>query len=321
LTGWLGTLFLFLRSLIEFVLILAVYGPRVTRRDIQLTRDIYHGLLTGLYMICMYSMAWVVSQPYDASGPDALAVEGALRKHILEKLDSETKPPDHDADSLGIETRTGRREARRFDLILKDITGSLPELLKDLVKDRTSVNAETERRARKYIKSLESDFGQLDPKVIAREERDRNLNRSNAASRVSLQSESTRLGRPSLSNLSRSAIGLVPGSGNTDARPPMPNPQRSNPHQRFGSFRQEIQDPTVDPQRHGISSHWHRVGDYNSPEASAIPSHFGASRTNSIAATYNGGSSRQGQTEDVNPFRRQARRNGGSGGSNLNEMP
>ncbi|ETS74569.1 hypothetical protein PFICI_13053 [Pestalotiopsis fici W106-1] len=320
-TGWLGTLFLCVRSLIEFALILAVYWPQVTRRDVQLTRDIYHGLLTGLYMICMYSMAHVVSQPHDASGPDARAVEAALRKHILEKLDRETKHPDRDAESSGFETRHGRLEARRFDLVLKDVAQSLPELLQDLVKDRALVNAETERKARKYIRILENEFGQLDPKVMARQERDRNLSRSYAPSKASLQSESTRHGRHSLNNFSKSAIGLVQAPNNPDARPRIPKPQRTNHHQPFGTFRQEIQDPNLDPQHHGRSSHWHRVGDYNSPEASAIPSQFGASRTNSNAATYNGGTSRQGQTEGIPWSRRQSRRNGGSGGRNLNELP
>ncbi|KAF3020979.1 hypothetical protein E8E14_009423 [Neopestalotiopsis sp. 37M] len=50
LTGWLGTLFLCIRSFIEFVLILAVYGPRVTRRDIWLPTPRHADLFARKYI-------------------------------------------------------------------------------------------------------------------------------------------------------------------------------------------------------------------------------------------------------------------------------
>ncbi|KAK8001101.1 hypothetical protein PG991_013323 [Apiospora marii] len=208
LTAWLATLFIFLRSFIELILILMVYDPRVTRADLGLTRDIYYGLLTVLYLLLIYSMTKVISRPYDPSSPQARLIEGLLRRHVLEKLASETN--------------NGFDQAPRFDLILEHVGKDLRELFKqfDSQPHPPTSSEEKEGYANDYIRELGRQFGKLDPKAIAREvEAVNSRNQSRTASRTT-----NRSGPRSNERLRRSKRPSTSTMGSTksgDSRPPL----------------------------------------------------------------------------------------------------
>ena len=185
---------LFARSTSQFALALKAFGPKVTRQDTLLSRDISHGLLTALYLIAITFFAWSVSADFDKGGRDAGFVQSDIRKHILGKLQ--------------VDTRQGRQESPAFGDLLDDAANSLEYILNNGPLSTTSTANRDHKRAvaLEYIQNQRADFGEMDPK----EGKDYNTRNSRPTSRVSTLFKSTSAllsGRRTASNPKLSTLG------------------------------------------------------------------------------------------------------------------
>ncbi|KAI0125390.1 hypothetical protein BJ170DRAFT_501392 [Xylariales sp. AK1849] len=157
LTLWLPTIFLLLRSLMEFVLALLAYGPSVTRQDLSFIKDVYYGLLTCLYLSGMLGMAFKVTLSHDSGGRESRLVESAIRKYILDTLDKETEHR--------------QKASPKFESFLNNMLYNLQTIIQEPLFSLDPVLDETakQRYAVDYIEQLKKKFGHLDPKEISKQ--------------------------------------------------------------------------------------------------------------------------------------------------------
>jgi hypothetical protein len=143
---------IFLRSLVEFVFALMAYTPEFTRQNLRLPRDIAYGLLTCLYLVLMCAMARAAASPYESGSDNARHICSNIRKHILQRLESQTN--------------SARIESPPFDAILQELEENLDGALATggLATGSSGSEPVNRKAALRYISLLRDEFGNLDPK-------------------------------------------------------------------------------------------------------------------------------------------------------------
>ncbi|KAK0638698.1 hypothetical protein B0T16DRAFT_462455 [Cercophora newfieldiana] len=85
-----ATFIFFLRSLVEFALLLRILGPDATRGSLTLARDVSYGLLSCFYLLAISVYAPMISAPDDMGKADTQDVRANVRRYIDKKLNAET---------------------------------------------------------------------------------------------------------------------------------------------------------------------------------------------------------------------------------------
>lgn len=85
-----ATFLFFLRSLVEFGMLVRILGSDDTRATIQRARDVSYGLLTCFYLLAMCFYASMVASPDDKGKADTQDVRQNVRRYIEERISTET---------------------------------------------------------------------------------------------------------------------------------------------------------------------------------------------------------------------------------------
>ncbi|KAF7556184.1 hypothetical protein G7Z17_g1669 [Cylindrodendrum hubeiense] len=149
---FLATILLLARSIAQFALVAQAYGKKYTRQDRLLAKDISYGLLSTMYLLTMAFHAWSISTGFDKGSNDARLVQSDIRKHILTKLQTDTKH--------------GRQQSLPFEELLLNVSESLDAILSQRPQSSSStLNLDQKREvAMEYIRHLRDIYGELDPK-------------------------------------------------------------------------------------------------------------------------------------------------------------
>ncbi|KAF6797594.1 hypothetical protein CSOJ01_12912 [Colletotrichum sojae] len=147
-----GTVFLLVRSVVEIYTVVADGQPKTA-----LVRDISYGLITCLFLAMISALAWATSLGEDGIDVDETIriIEADIRKHIIEKLKDTTE----DAKS----------QSPPFVEVLQQINDSdkasiIDEAIQNMGSNRDKMNELATRLADQYLKELQREFGELDPK-------------------------------------------------------------------------------------------------------------------------------------------------------------
>jgi len=153
----LGIFFLWVRSMVEFGVVVRAYRSSETRVSLQLTTDVSYGLLTTLFLVSMCIMAYIAMRPEDEGGFDSRIVMERIRKLCIEKLEEDT--------------HGGADASPAFERVLETVEH---QIYAELAKDqpvmephgmrRVPENHPGRRAARQYIQHLKQEYGDMDPR-------------------------------------------------------------------------------------------------------------------------------------------------------------
>ncbi|KAI0146246.1 hypothetical protein GGR57DRAFT_516893 [Xylariaceae sp. FL1272] len=148
----LSALILLIRSMFELALTARAAGPDATRQSLMPVKDVGYGVITILYLGCMYITARVISSGFDRGGEQARLVESDVRLAVLKQLQQVTEG--------------GRRSSPPFLEIIDHVSNDLDTLLRDgpLSANVSLSIAHKQQAAASCFQKLRVQYGSLDPR-------------------------------------------------------------------------------------------------------------------------------------------------------------
>ncbi|KAK0617591.1 hypothetical protein B0T14DRAFT_569081 [Immersiella caudata] len=147
----LATLMLFLRSTVELGTAAKAYSPDHTRMSLLVTNDVAFGLLTMLYLSCMFWHAWRVTSDVDMGSEQPELVSAFIRFRIVEQLNHMCEPG-RESPAL--------RDA--LELLRMNLTAVVSD--ERLVAATRSLSEDDRRKfAEDCLRDVDTTYGKLDP--------------------------------------------------------------------------------------------------------------------------------------------------------------
>ncbi|GAB1320804.1 hypothetical protein MFIFM68171_11014 [Madurella fahalii] len=268
-----ATLLFFMRSLIEFALLLRVLHPEATRGSLTLARDVSYGLLSFFYLLAITSYASKVSSPDDMGRADTQDIRANVRRYIDDKLSRETEGE--------------RKEARPFLDIMEEIEEAFENntdgLRARFYAGSTLSDEVNKKTIEQYFVMLRSNYGHLgsdDPEpAVASPYQSTTSLLSTIGNRILGAASDPDMRGTFRGMWNRSLLDVFQGSGRQSAPPTTPGRHDAHDEERTANIGR------FDPFDTATISEWTRT-EYISRRGSVARSHRNSSAPSRPLATH-----------------------------------